>query len=307
MLKKMWADCMKKTKGDKKKCKEMEFFASWKDAADIEKADHKKVDWKKLIAERKATFSKMTKADWIKYKKSMPMLKKMWADCMKKTKGDKNKCKEMEFFASWRDAYNIEHQKNRVLRGRRGGRHGRRGGRHSRGHHSRRGGRHSRRHSSWGRHSRGHHSRRGRRHSHHHHSRFMDVRKRDWRKKMMAFKKEKMGMNKEKWAAMKKAAYYKAKMMLGKKKSHMWTHRRSMWGRHSRRHSSWGRHSRRHHSWGRHSRRHHSHRMSARKYVSKWAMYMKKRKSMWQHDKKDFSRFHILRRKHHHYRIPEHP
>merc|ERR1712110_775073 len=84
MLKKLWADCMKKTKGDKKKCQEMEFFASWKDAADIERADHrrpsnqhKKVDWKKMIAERKATFSKMTKADWVKYKKSMPMLKKM--------------------------------------------------------------------------------------------------------------------------------------------------------------------------------------------------------------------------------------
>merc|ERR1712110_230563 len=84
-LKKMWADCMKKTKGDKKRCQEMEFFASWKDAARIEKADHhKKVDWKKLIAERKATFAHMSKEDKMKYSKyAVPSLKKMWADCMK--------------------------------------------------------------------------------------------------------------------------------------------------------------------------------------------------------------------------------
>merc|ERR1712007_170877 len=87
MLKKMWADCMKKTKGDKKRCKEMEFFASWKDAADIEKADHHHhhvhhdftaEQWKKMIAERKATFAHMTKEDKMKYAKTVPMLKKMW-------------------------------------------------------------------------------------------------------------------------------------------------------------------------------------------------------------------------------------
>merc|ERR1712167_299242 len=95
-----------------------EFFASWKDAARIERADHhhhrrpshqhKKVDWRKLIAERKATFAHMTKEDKMKYAKTVPMLKKLWADCMKKTKGDKKKCQEMEFFASWKDAADIE-------------------------------------------------------------------------------------------------------------------------------------------------------------------------------------------------------
>merc|ERR1712167_400223 len=107
MLKKMWADCMKKTK-DVKKCKEMEFFASWKDAADIERHDRKeKYEWIKLMRERKATFAHMSKEDWVKFKKDMPKFKAEWAACMKKTK-DAKKCKEMEFFATWKDAVKIE-------------------------------------------------------------------------------------------------------------------------------------------------------------------------------------------------------
>merc|ERR1712072_924708 len=90
MLKKMWADCMKKTK-DVKKCKEMEFFASWKDAADIERHDRKeKYEWIKLMRERKATFAHMSKEDWVKFKKDMPKFKAEWAACMKKLKTLRN-------------------------------------------------------------------------------------------------------------------------------------------------------------------------------------------------------------------------
>merc|ERR1712093_963741 len=106
---------MKKYKSAEK-CKEMEFFVTWKAAADIEKADHHKPaphhhritpeEWKKLMMERKATFSKMTKEDWVKYKKDMPAFKKDWAMCMKKYKSAE-KCKEMEFFVTWKAAADI--------------------------------------------------------------------------------------------------------------------------------------------------------------------------------------------------------